>query len=206
MRKAITSVLMIFLLSLVSGAGRAATDEEQFAQLRATMDASIKAVEGDKLQEAGNLDAASNMYEEALKQHPQCTLALAGRARLRVRTGQLKLALADFDLVITLSPDVARFYEDRAKLKRTLSDYTGAIQDLTIAIKLEPNYGFNYYARAKLYKRVGDKPAATSDLVTAINLYSQQIAASPPQSFRYGLRGAVYQESLRAHDRPATKW
>ncbi len=76
-------------------------------------------------------------------------------------------ALGDFDKAISLAPENAYLYYDRASLHVALGNTGNAIEDYTHAIKIEPHMAEAYYNRGLLYYAQGDKKSASKDLSKA---------------------------------------
>ncbi len=82
----------------------------------------------------------------------------------RIKTA---LAMEDFDHVLSLAPNNAYVYYDRASLNISAGNTAAAIEDYTTAIRLEPHLAEAYYNRGLLYYSQGDNVSATRDLSKA---------------------------------------
>jgi tetratricopeptide (TPR) repeat protein len=92
-------------------------------------------------------------------------------------TEDFKLALADHDRAIALSPEVPAAYKDRAEIRRLMAKeqlernpvadvrdlLVTAVADLSKAIELEPENGDFYLARAHLHRKLGEFEQAADD-------------------------------------------
>ncbi|MCD8289244.1 MAG: tetratricopeptide repeat protein [Prevotella sp.] len=74
------------------------------------------------------------------------------------------MAMEDFNRVLTLAPNNAYVYYDRASLHAEQGNIRDAIEDYTTAIRLEPHLAEAYYNRGLLYYSQGDNASATRDL------------------------------------------
>jgi tetratricopeptide (TPR) repeat protein len=109
-------------------------------------------------------------YSKALALDPNLLPALRGRAsHLR----QFQKAIADYDRVLSLNPQEADIYHDRALAKMQLGRDYEAISDLSTAIKLKPRELGEYHSfesRADAYMKTRQWDLAIRDLTTAISL------------------------------------
>ena len=76
-------------------------------------------------------------------------------------------ALADFDKAISLAPNNAYLYYDRASLQVASGNTGEAIEDYSRAVRIEPHMAEAYYNRGLLYYAQGDKKSAAKDLSKA---------------------------------------
>jgi len=88
----------------------------------------------------GNLDAAINEYNQAIKLKPDYADAFNSRGIVYYKKGNFDSAIADFSQVIRLKPDNAEAYYDRGVAYGQESNLNSAIADYTQAVKLEPDY------------------------------------------------------------------
>lgn len=76
-------------------------------------------------------------------------------------------ALADFDKAISIAPNNAYLYYDRASLQVASGNTGEAIEDYSRAVRIEPHMAEAYYNRGLLYYAQGDKKSAAKDLSKA---------------------------------------
>ena len=95
-------------------------------------------------------------------------------------------AIAAFNKVIELNPNLALAYINRAATKYNLKDYYGAIADDTKAIELNPNNPIPYSNRASAKSDLGDQYGSIADYNKAIEL--------KPKPRYYSNRGVVKSE------------
>lgn len=76
-------------------------------------------------------------------------------------------ALDDFSKAISLAPNNAYLYYDRASLQVASGNTGEAIEDYSSAVRIEPHMAEAYYNRGLLYYAQGDKKSAAKDLSKA---------------------------------------
>ena len=95
---------------------------------------------------------------------------LALRAELYVRSGEIDLAIADYDSAVELDPEYAVAYYNRGILYDGLEDYDHALADYTQVITLMPDAINTYLSRARIYSLQENAQAALDDYDTVIGL------------------------------------
>ena len=130
---------------------------------------------------------AKTQFTEVLvsqRDHPQ-TLMYHGLAYYRLDTGDVKLALEDYNQVIEREPKLTEAYVNRGTLYLEQSNYDQAIQDYDQAINLEPKLTQIFISRgvAYYYKGLDDQ---------AIQDYDKAIELNPDFAEAYYNRGAAY--------------
>jgi tetratricopeptide (TPR) repeat protein len=108
--------------------------------------------------------------------------AFEGRARIAMRHGDARSAIADLDQAIRLNPNRAAFFRDRGLAHRQNGDLHLAIADLDQAIALDPK-------RAAPYTNRGLALADTGDLDRAILSYNTAIRLAPADAEALAGRG-----------------
>jgi tetratricopeptide (TPR) repeat protein len=92
--------------------------------------------------------AADNLLHTSAQQPSFSTKALASifcrRGLAYQNLGEYQRALADFDQMIDLDPDIANYYNNRGNAYYELKDYHRAILDFQQALKLDPNLASAY--------------------------------------------------------------
>lgn len=83
---------------------------------------------------------------------------------------KMRLALADIDKVIELSPLMPVAHYNKGVMLATEGDYTSALLSLSRAIELKPDFGEAYYNRGYVYLTLGNRDAAFKDLSKAGSL------------------------------------
>jgi len=133
----------------------------------------------------GNLEPALELVTSGLQQLDRDlppdkhrlhrSVLMNNRARVLTLLGRLTEALAAFDLVISLDPNYAEYYVDRADVRRKLGDPRGAIADYDTAIPLSPPFYQLYYNRGVLRADIGDLDGALADLGHVVDLEPARI-------------------------------
>lgn len=111
--------------------------------------------------------------------------AYEGRARIAMRHGDDKGAIADLDEAVRLNPNRASFFRDRGIAHRQNGELELAIADFDQAIALDPRL-------AAAYANRGLALAARGDLDRAILSYSTAIRLSPADADALAGRGLAY--------------
>jgi tetratricopeptide (TPR) repeat protein len=92
------------------------------------------------------------------------------QADAKLKQGDDKGALTDFDRVLRLNPKYEAAYTGRGVAKSNLGNKKGAIDDLNQALLINPNNIRAYGARGDLRFQVGDKRGAEADLKQSLTL------------------------------------
>jgi tetratricopeptide (TPR) repeat protein len=85
----------------------------------------------------GDLSAAADDYEQVAALNPFNEESLLLKGSLLIKEGKTDEAIAFFDEVIELAPELAQAYRGRAKAKSLTGDKEGALEDETKAGELE---------------------------------------------------------------------
>jgi tetratricopeptide (TPR) repeat protein len=96
--------------------------------------------QGVKRLQQGDLEAAINNFNEAIRLNPNYAQAYGNRGIAYSRLQQYEKALADYNQYIRFNPNSAEAYYNRATLYDKLGDYQKAIADYDRAIRLNPNF------------------------------------------------------------------
>ena len=113
---------------------------------------------------------------------------LINRGIAKGRKGDLKGAIADFDLAIKHDPNDSAAYSNRAYAKRLKKDFKGALADYDRTIELDPNNADGLYNRGNV------KAMNLSDLDGAIADYDRAIQLNPQYSHAYYNRAVAKRE------------
>jgi tetratricopeptide (TPR) repeat protein len=122
---------------------------------------------------AGDPTRARLEYGRAIEDHGVTALLLRRRSETNLQLGDPKLALADIDRAIKLSPDAADRFELLTLRGRALGDtgdWAKATACLDQAIQLAPKRAKGYRVRARLRLRAKQFAEATTDLERAVTL------------------------------------
>jgi tetratricopeptide (TPR) repeat protein len=113
---------------------------------------------------------------------------LRGNDKLKI--GDYRGSLADYDQAIALNPKFDNAYVNRADVKKNhLNDFPGAMADYSQAIAINTKNCCAYDGRASLKVKL-------NDLKGALNDYTQAIAADPKNYVPYLNRGVLKSQKL----------
>jgi tetratricopeptide (TPR) repeat protein len=137
----------------------------------------------------GRKQAASQL-SRAIQLNPRYVAAYFSRAAIYEQIGEYTKSLADYDQVLSLTPNDADAYSNRGFLKsERLNDLQGGLADLNRAIAINPRVAHFYYNRANLKTLQKDSAGALLD-------YSQAIALDPESYAAYNNRGLLKETQL----------
>jgi tetratricopeptide (TPR) repeat protein len=142
--------------------------------------------------ERGELQAAIQDVEWAVKTSPNDPRSYICRGLLRLRQGDRQAALIDFNQAISLDPQSHVAYCSRGKLRSLMGDAGGAILDFDRALAIEPQDLFIYLARGNVRVGLNDYPGAIAD-------FSQAIAIDPTEPTTYLSRAQTYSKLEELH-------
>ncbi len=116
-----------------------------------------------------------------------------GRGRTQQRLGDLKAALADFNLAIEHSLQftdkidfqLATVYDYRAEVHRCGGNYLEALEDGDRAITLNPRFADAYFRRGLTYAELGDLKLSMLDYSIAIDINPQHVNSYIQRSWIY---------------------
>jgi S1-C subfamily serine protease/tetratricopeptide (TPR) repeat protein len=91
------------------------------------------------------------------------------RATIKLRSGDIKGAIADLDRAININPKYSEPYLTRGLLRSELGDPKGAIADVDRAININPNYLEGYMTRSIINLKSNNFKGAISDSTRVIN-------------------------------------
>jgi serine/threonine-protein kinase len=133
-------------------------------------------------------DAALSELNEAVRIDNRFAEAygLRGSLRLFIRH-DLDAALADFDKVIELAPNVngiEQIYHNRGMVRMMKGNRDGALSDINKAISISPRYAEPYHTRGLLKEEWGDFDGAVED-------FNKAMLLDPKSSSPYESRGII---------------
>ena len=170
---------------------------------------------GLDLQDRGNLSAAFDAYNKALRLDPRLDQAYAARGHIYYLYNDLNRAvdlnsehavayyyrglvfdagefpddpILNFTKAIQLDPELGDAYFQRARLYFQEEDYDGAIDDLSAAINLKPRSPALRITRAQVYVVVGDSTRAIADLEEVLSLTEDESLVIPAKQMLDALR------------------
>jgi tetratricopeptide (TPR) repeat protein len=140
-----------------------------------------------------NLDAALQVYDEAIHLMPDNAEARFYRGIVRSAKGDLKGAIHDFDEAIALKSDFAEAFNNRGRARYDRgADLDRTIRDYNEAIRLKPDYSQSFNNRGIARADRGDWEGALSD-------YNEAIRLKPDYADAFYNRAQIWEEI----DKPA---
>ncbi|WP_144441500.1 MULTISPECIES: tetratricopeptide repeat protein [unclassified Bradyrhizobium] len=115
--------------------------------------------------------------------------AYEGRARIALRRGDFKRAIADLDEAIHLNPNRGTLYRDRALARRQNGDLELAVADYDEAIAHDPKRATSYHQRGLALAAMGDLDRAILSYNTAIRLDPSDAQARLDRGLAFLARG-----------------
>jgi len=144
----------------------------------------------------GNLDAAIEAFDEAIKIDPGYAPAYYFRAFAHSQQQKATEAIADYDHAIQIDPKYKDAYYQRGCLKGQSGDFNGAVSDFSEVIKLDPKYAPAYYNSGHVYYFKGDLDKALDSLTQALTL-------DPNSALCYFIRGLIKHAQTQREDASA---
>lgn len=134
-----------------------------------------------------NYTAAIDDFSKSVELSPHFTLAYFARANARyfemvarkadsgdaedssrmLEQMEMKLVVADFDKVVSLSPKLVYAHFNKGNIYYSQGDYTSAISCYTNALSVKADFGEAYYNRGIAYFRMGNVDKGMADLSRA---------------------------------------
>jgi tetratricopeptide (TPR) repeat protein len=143
--------------------------------------------------QAGDYQAATASFEEALKRDPGFTAAAANLVTVALMTGDVKTARIAADRFVKLAPASARARYSRGLIALGDGDLTTARMDFQILIASDPAYAIAHYDLAVVEMRAERFDAAMAELERAL-------ALSPGYARARFALGVVYARQGRRAD------
>jgi tetratricopeptide (TPR) repeat protein len=128
-------------------------------------------------EQTGDIEGAINDYKSAFKADSTTYEPLAALAFLYTSQGADSLALPLYSYAITVNPEFAVGYFQRALIKMRLQDLNGAREDLDHAIASDRDYAEAYLYRGTVMHMLKDPGQALSDFDQAISMDATLVAA-----------------------------
>jgi serine protease Do len=142
--------------------------------LRATFaDIQILAQAGDHLQR-GRYQQAIQGYTTYISSHPKEGLAYGYRGNTKLKAGDKRGAIADYDMAMILNPSLVEVLRNRAIVKASLGDRAGALADAEKTVQIKPNDPEYLYLLGLAYFENGRRAESVKILTQAANFYQQQ--------------------------------
>ena len=117
----------------------------------------------DYLADAGDFVAAIELYDRGLRFEPDSSRALAGRAAVRLKTGNVEQAIADATASIASDPN-SRTYSIRGDAHLQQASFDAAIEDYLKARRFDSKVARAYLLRSQARQAAGELEQAEADL------------------------------------------
>ena len=156
--------------------------------------------EAARLRSMGQLEAALEEYNEAIRLQPDDAMSYDNRSTILHNMGRYEEALEDSNRAIKLQPNNAIFYDSRGATLHEMHRYEEALEDKNHAIKLQPDNALFYDSRGATLHQMRRYEEALEDRNRAIKL-------QPDNALFYDSRGATlhqmrrYEEALEDRNR-----
>lgn len=132
---------------------------------------------GVALAELGQLDAALDSYDRAIRCKADHALAHAHRGEVLMRLNRPLEALASFEQAIALNLDLAEVHSNVGVIHKDLKRFDAALASFNRAIALKPDHAPAYYNRGTVQRELGDHVAALDSFDRVIALDCQSADA-----------------------------
>ncbi|MES2828455.1 MAG: tetratricopeptide repeat protein [Bacteroidota bacterium] len=163
-----------------------------FAQVAQSEAAKSAQEKGVALQKQKKYDEAIASYTEAIMLEPSYPDPYRSRGFVYyLYIKDYSKALADYNMLIKLTPNQSYSYSDRARLYNAMERYTDAANDYTEAIRLKPDHDTHYVDRAEVYVKANQRDLALAD-------FNKYIALEPTE-YAYWKR-AVFYEKIKENE------
>lgn len=138
--------------------------------------------EGDRRYKNRDYEGARQSYTMALKIVPdhqavkdklvQSEKVIRNKSEIRSRymAGNFKLALKDYNRIISEEKNNPDYYFERGRCYQTMGDSKKAMADFNKSLELDNNFQDALVSRAQLFVKSGDLVKAISDFTTLINI------------------------------------
>ena len=153
------------------------------AQVRVTMGAALYAL--------GRYPSAVAAYSAAIETLPELIPAYINRAQAYEKTGQVRLALQDYQRVLDMDPGEPDAYLGRGVLMLARGNPEQALFDLGQVIALRPGWSSAYFNRGLAALSLGDWGLAEQDFSTVINRTPRDAGAHLNRAKARAGRGAL---------------
>lgn len=125
------------------------------------------------------------MLDSAIVDNPTMPFAYAERAYERMRQGNYKDALDDYDAAIRINPNEPDYFLNRGLVKEKLKQYDAAYNDYSKALTLNEQYEMAWLNRGNLLYKQLKLQEAIDDYTAAITFYADYAAAYYNRALAY---------------------
>jgi tetratricopeptide (TPR) repeat protein len=150
-------------------------------------------LEGVKLQQQGQLDAAIAAYQKALRLNPNMAEAYLNMGAALAAQGKQTEAIAAYRQAITRNPNIPQAHHNLGNALAQQGQYDEAIAAYQQAIRINPNY-------AKAYFNLGNIQAKQGQTEPAIANWQQAIRTNPNFAEAYANLGITLNRQGRRQE------
>lgn len=169
-----------------------------------TLDPQILHQQGLTQRDAWDLETALDRFSRALALAPSAQLS-ANRAEVYRLLGRHEEAAADIAEALTLDPDLAEAWRQKALLNRTDEEWNEALTAVNKLIELEPDDGSAFVLRARIYSEgIGEMRHALGDYRRAIRRDPLYDEATLVERWRILATLEQWEEALRIGQKMAS--
>jgi tetratricopeptide (TPR) repeat protein len=132
-----------------------------------------------------NAEDTERLLTEAIEKNPKLPYSYSERGLVRLKSGNLKGALEDYDEAIRLDSKDPDYWINRGLIKEQLKDLTGALADFKQVITLRADYEKGWLNHGNALVKLNRFADAIEDYTVAITYY-------PEYGLAYYNRGLTY--------------
>jgi tetratricopeptide (TPR) repeat protein len=141
----------------------------------------------------GKTKQAESLYSRAIKLNPNLYQAYFGRGLIKLKTGDLKGALADFERTGSMAPSSRGWLAHRGIVYKRMGDREKALEDFRQAIVLDPTDPLAFYELGTLLEEEKEFEAASE-------LYQKALKLRPNPSLRKLIEKNKFKRESRIGD------
>lgn len=157
----------------------------------------------DALVQSGDIEEADEAFNRAARTFPDSPLVLNNRGMFHQSQGNLRRAIRDFTLAISLDADYVQAYMNRGYTQLQKSDPAAAIDDLNAVLEREPNNAAALSLRGTAKLRQGQFKESIADYTRVVERNPADPAARADLGFAYFFSGD-YKTAAAAFDQSLT--
>jgi tetratricopeptide (TPR) repeat protein len=124
--------------------------------------------------EAGEWQAANELFDQVLQLRPDFSEAYFQRGRIRFKLNQFSEAIADYTRALLADSGNANLYYARSIAHLSANSFESAIADAKDSIRLKPDFAAAYHLLGTIRQKQGMKQKAIASYKKAAELYLDQ--------------------------------